>query len=74
MKLNRWIKTNGLTQKTFFDECRKQGADFSVHALMKWCNGARIPRTTEMDFIHKITNGEVQPNDFYCLTDSQISP
>ena len=73
MKLNRWIKTNGWTQKTFFEECRKEGADFSVHALMKWCNGQRIPRSDEMALIHKMTKGQVQPNDFYCLTDSQIN-
>tara|TARA_S200000501_G_C20806334_1_gene736328 strand:+ start:412 stop:627 length:216 start_codon:yes stop_codon:yes gene_type:complete len=71
MKLSHWIKQNSLTQKTFYEECKIQGADFSIHALGKWCNGQRIPRVDEMKFITKITNEEVMPNDFYELTNER---
>jgi len=74
MKLSRWIKLNGYTQKTFFDSCRDLGGDFSTHALAKWCNGQRVPRTEEMEFIYMVTKGEVEPNDFYCLTKKEASP
>jgi hypothetical protein len=68
MILSQWIKVNNLTQKKFYLECREQGADFSIHALGKWCSGTRIPRHDEMSFLYKITNGEVEPNDFYELS------
>jgi hypothetical protein len=65
MKLSAWLKEHDLTHKGFLDKSRDYGASFSIHALNKWCNGSRIPRSTEMEAIHKITDGAVRPNDFY---------
>ena len=31
----------------------------------KWITGSRIPRKKEVLMLHKITEGKVQPNDFY---------
>ena len=31
----------------------------------KWITGVRIPRRDDMLTIYKITEGEVEPNDFY---------
>ena len=68
MKLSAWLKQNEMTQREFLvyavNNC---GADFSFHALAKWCNGQRIPRPAEMKIIHHATKGSVQPNDFYAL-------
>ena len=33
--------------------------------LAKWILGVRIPRKDEMHLIFNITEGQVQPNDFY---------
>tara|TARA_R110000744_G_scaffold138706_8_gene249593 strand:+ start:9596 stop:9802 length:207 start_codon:yes stop_codon:yes gene_type:complete len=67
MKLSAWLKQNDMTHHQFFEKSKLQNAQFSIHALAKWCNGSRIPRQTEMAAIHGMTNGEVSPNDFYGL-------
>lgn len=65
MRLSAWLKEHELTQARFLVKSKDYGGDFSIHALSKWCSGARIPRPQEMKVIHKMTIGEVQPNDFY---------
>jgi len=68
MKLSAWLKENKMTQKQFLEVARKDhSADFSYHALVKWCSGQRIPRTEDMKVIHEATQGNVAPNDFYLL-------
>ncbi len=37
--------------------------------LAKWVTGTRIPRKEEMQIIYKVTEGSVQPNDFYELSE-----
>lgn len=36
--------------------------------LAKWILGVRIPRKEEMLIIYDVTEGKVQPNDFYGVT------
>ena len=68
MKLSAWLKENNLTQKQFLDlASTKHSGEFSYHALVKWCSGQRIPRPEDMKVIHKATDGNVTPNDFYLL-------
>lgn len=67
MRLSHWMKTNGFTHESFYEECKQNGGGFSRHALDKWCTGKRIPRADEMSFIFWMTKGEVEPNDFYHL-------
>lgn len=74
MKLGIWIKANGLTQETFVQFSRNQGAGFSKHAVAKWCAGSRVPRPDEMRVIYELTNRQVQPNDFYGLPAENKSP
>ena len=33
--------------------------------LAKWITGVRIPRKKEMILLVEVTDGKVQPNDFY---------
>ena len=67
MKLATWLKQNQMTQQKFLDESKSLGYNFSIHAVVKWCSGRRIPRAPEMKAIHKVTEGNVAPNDFYGL-------
>ena len=67
MKLAAWLKNKGLTQKQFCDLANQSSEKFSYHALSKWCAGQRIPRPKEMGIIYYLTDGAVQPNDFYSL-------
>lgn len=68
MKLSAWLKENNLTQKQFLEYAASDHhANFSYHALVKWCSGQRIPRPDDMKVIHNATSGKVTPNDFYLL-------
>ena len=67
MKLATWLKQNQMTQQKFLEESNALGYDFSIHAVVKWCSGRRIPRGPEMTAIYKVTGGNVTPNDFYGL-------
>jgi len=65
MKLSVWLKQNDATHQSFTNYANNRGVNFSKHAVAKWCNGQRIPRKDEMESIHRLTEGGVQPNDFY---------
>tara|TARA_Y100000114_G_scaffold14205_2_gene11533 strand:+ start:6909 stop:7214 length:306 start_codon:yes stop_codon:yes gene_type:complete len=65
MKLSKWLKNNGLTQRDFRELAQTYDVNISTHAVTKWCNGQRIPRPREMKSIYLLTKGQVQPNDFY---------
>tara|TARA_B100001057_G_scaffold462050_1_gene514635 strand:+ start:329 stop:535 length:207 start_codon:yes stop_codon:yes gene_type:complete len=67
MKLSKWLKVTQVTQKDFVSLANEKGYDISTHAIAKWCQGQRIPRKEEMECIYKVTDGTVQPNDFYNL-------
>ena len=68
MKLSAWLKENKMTQKEFLVVAHGDyGGNFSYHALAKWCNGQRVPRTDDMKVIYEATKQSVSPNDFYQL-------
>jgi hypothetical protein len=67
MKLSVWLKENDATHQSFTNYANGKGVMFSKHAVAKWCNGQRIPRKDEMENIHRLTEGGVEPNDFYNL-------
>jgi len=73
MRLNAWLKQNSLTQQMFLEISRGHGAEFTMSALNKWCSGSRIPRSQEMAIIYKVTDGQVQPNDFYNFTHQPVA-
>lgn len=52
----------------FIDLCEMAtGKIIPQGTLAKWILGVRIPRKSEMEMLYMITDGEVQPNDFYNL-------
>jgi|TARA_R100001460_G_scaffold39123_4_gene73843 hypothetical protein len=66
MKLQKYLSDNKLTQHNFLDLLyKKTGTKLSQGGLSKYIKGQRIPRKNEMKSIHEITEGKVQPNDFY---------
>jgi len=67
MKLATYLKANRITHTEFTKRCSNIGFDISMGAVAKWCNGQRIPRYKEMQVIYKVTDGNVNPNDFYDL-------
>ena len=60
MKLKEWIEKSGKTMKEFADDLKSNYED-----VRRYCAGEVIPRPDRMAKIVEITNGEVQPNDFY---------
>tara|TARA_R100000152_G_C6779233_1_gene210664 strand:+ start:2759 stop:2995 length:237 start_codon:yes stop_codon:yes gene_type:complete len=68
MKLRQYLEEEKLTQVKFIDICEMAtGKTIPQPTLAKWILGVRIPRKAEMEMIHSITDGKVQPNDFYNL-------
>lgn len=60
MQLKEWIKKSGKTQQDVAD-----ALGVAQGLVSSWCNGERLPRPENMAKIVELTNGEVQPNDFY---------
>lgn len=68
MQLREYLEKENLTQMKFIDLCEMAtGKYIPQGTLAKWILGVRIPRKNEMEMIYMITDGEVQPNDFYDL-------
>lgn len=68
MKLQKYLHEQGLTQMKFIDICEMAtGKKIPQGTLAKWCLGVRIPRKPEMEMIFSVTDGHVEPNDFYTL-------
>lgn len=68
MQLREYLEKENLTQMKFIDLCEMAtGKYIPQGTLAKWILGVRIPRKNEMEMIYMITDGEVQPNDFYNL-------
>ena len=68
MLINDWLSANKVSQVGFCDLYYKEsGSTLTQGAISKWANNERIPRKEEMKVIYAITNGVVQPNDFYNL-------
>lgn len=66
MQLREYLKSNNYTQMSFIQEIKEQ-RDIQIPqgTLAKWITGIRIPRKKEMLVLMDVTNGQVQPNDFY---------
>ncbi len=62
MKLRRWMTREKVTYMAMSDRI---GRSHSV--VQRYCTGERIPGRDAMVKIYVVTNGEVQPNDFYDL-------
>ena len=68
MQLKEYLKNEQLTQMQFIDICEMAtGKTIPQGTLAKWILGVRIPRKPEMEMIHSVTDGQVEPNDFYNL-------
>ena len=67
MKLSEFLKQEGFTQKSFIEHVEIAKGIRIQGTLAKWILDKRIPRKEEMLVIFSITNGLVQPNDFYGL-------
>ena len=66
MKLQKYLKKHNFTQQSFIDLI-EMAKDIKIpqSTLAKWILDIRIPRKEEMLILYEITEGEVQPNDFY---------
>ncbi len=66
MKLSTYLKDKQHTQKTFIEEVEMAtSVKIPQSTLAKWILGIRIPRKEEMLLLYDVTEGQVQPNDFY---------
>lgn len=64
MKLETYLEQNNLKQKQFGDMIGKDKV--YVHRVVK---KNAIPSPADMAIIVAVTNGDVQPNDFYDMSD-----
>tara|TARA_R100000773_G_scaffold1465_5_gene2168 strand:+ start:738 stop:950 length:213 start_codon:yes stop_codon:yes gene_type:complete len=68
MKLKDYLKSNKLTQKAFIERIdMAKGVKVPQSTLAKWVTGVRVPRKRDMEILHSVSSGDVQPNDFYNL-------
>ena len=66
MKLKKYLEDNKYTQMSFIELIEMaKGSRIPQGTFAKWITGSRIPRKKEMLILLDITQGEVQPNDFY---------
>lgn len=66
MKLKDYLKEEQHTQMSFIEQIEMAtGNRIPQGTLAKWILGSRIPRKNEMQMLYKMTEGAVQPNDFY---------
>ena len=66
MKLKQYLKKEKHTQMSFIEHIEiATGVRIPQGTFAKWITGSRIPRINEMRMLYKITEGVVQPNDFY---------
>lgn len=65
-KLKKWLKEN---KKTVADMARDLGLRHCV--VRTWVEGVHIPNSRSMPKVVEYTNGEVQPNDFYGVSDGE---
>ncbi len=66
MQLKEYLRYKGLTQMSFIQEIETQrNVRIPQGTLAKWITGIRIPRKKEMILLVEVTDGKVQPNDFY---------
>lgn len=66
MQLKEYLKSKNYTQMSFIQEIETQrNVRIPQGTLAKWITGVRIPRKKEMILLVDVTDGKVQPNDFY---------
>jgi arginine repressor len=69
MKLKEYLSNNNFTQQQFVDYVeKKQNIKIPQSTLAKWVTGIRIPRKKEMELLFFITEGNVEPNDFFNIS------
>lgn len=68
MKLEKYLAQNAIKQSNF---ALIIGTKQSV--ISKYCAGQQIPRPDVMTAIYNATNGQVTPNDFYDIGDSDAN-
>lgn len=65
MKLDEWRKSKGLSQP---DLAKQLGV--TIKTVSSWENGNSIPGRDDMVKIHTLSEGQVEPNDFYALEEA----
>tara|TARA_S200002703_G_scaffold147910_1_gene144130 strand:+ start:382 stop:591 length:210 start_codon:yes stop_codon:yes gene_type:complete len=66
MQLKSYLTENKHTQMSFIELIEMAtGVKIPQGTFAKWITGSRIPRKREMIILYEITEGQVQPNDFY---------
>jgi len=66
MQLKSYLTENKHTQMSFIELMEMAtGVRVPQGTFAKWITGSRIPRKREMIILYEITEGQVQPNDFY---------
>ena len=63
MNLERYIDLNGLNYSQFADQLGLVDA----RSIARYARNERIPNRQTMSAIYKLTEGDVEPNDFYKL-------
>jgi len=72
MHLKTYLTREKKTQIAFIEDVYvKTGHRLPQGTLAKYLIGQRIPRKKEMLIIHEVTNGLVEPNDFYLGDDNE---
>jgi transcriptional regulator with XRE-family HTH domain len=69
MKLNDWLKREGLTPTDLAKRMKRPQA-----TIARYASGQRIPEPPIMKEIFEVTAGEVTPNDFYDCAETATEP
>ena len=70
---NNLLDTISMLLSTYLERKKISPGDFaqrvgvSAEAVRLYLNGKRIPRTRTMEKISEVTDGKVQPNDFFSV-------
>ena len=65
------------TLQTYLDKNNKTVADMAreldvLHCVaLRWVNGARVPSKENMQKIYEWSGGQVEPNDFYNINETE---
>lgn len=62
MKLTDYLRTSKMTVAKFSER-----TGLLPDTINKYKMGIRIPKPEAMEVIYRVTDGQVQPNDFYGL-------
>lgn len=67
MKLQKFLDEK---QQTVADLARALSVKHTV--ALRWANGARVPSKENMQKIYEWSGGQVEPNDFYNINETEI--